>query len=68
MLPKDHVAYLETLKSQGFEPKVIYDIGASTLHWTTHAKRIWPTADIILFEANPFVNFYLLAINIILVF
>lgn len=27
-MPKDHVAYLKRLKEDGFEPKVIYDIGS----------------------------------------
>lgn len=53
LLPKNHVSYLEKLKKNGFEPKVIYDIGACVLHWTRHAKRIWPDAEIILFDANP---------------
>lgn len=56
-LPKDHIAYLEELKRSGFEPKVIYDIGSCVLHWTRHAARLWPNAQIILFEANPHCEF-----------
>ena len=52
MLPKDHVNYLHTIKNQfGFEPRVIYDIGACVLHWTTEASMVWPTAEIVAFEA-----------------
>lgn len=50
LMPADHVAYLESLKSNGFEPKVIYDIGAACLHWTRHAERLWPDAKIYVFD------------------
>jgi FkbM family methyltransferase len=50
-IPKDHVTYLRKLKDSGFEPKVIYDIGACVLNWTTEAKIIWPDARIIVFDA-----------------
>ena len=49
--PKDHVDYLKNLKHNGFEPKVIYDIGSCVLHWTKEAERIWPNAEIYLFDA-----------------
>lgn len=49
LLPAETVKYLETLSIQ---PKVVYDIGSCVLHWERHAKRIWPNADIYLFEAN----------------
>jgi FkbM family methyltransferase len=51
VLPYDHLAYLRHLKSQGFEPKVIYDIGSCVLHWTNKAKELWPNAQYVLFEA-----------------
>jgi len=50
-LPDNHIEYLCKLKREGFEPKVIYDIGSCVLHWTTYAKQIWPEAKIILFDA-----------------
>ena len=50
-IPSDHVNYLRHLKSAGFEPKVIYDIGSCVLCWTREAKRLWPDAKIILFDA-----------------
>ena len=50
-LPYNHVMYLRNLKEQGFEPKVIYDIGSCVLHWTNKAKEIWPDATYVLFEA-----------------
>lgn len=49
--PQAHIQYLYKLKSQGFEPRVIYDIGACVLHWTKEAQRIWPNATIIAFDA-----------------
>lgn len=51
MLPLNHVNYLRKLKDSGFEPKVIYDIGANVLHWTTEAKEFWPDATYVLFDA-----------------
>lgn len=51
MLPLKHVDYLRKLKESGFEPKVIYDIGANVLHWTNTAKKFWPDAEYILFDA-----------------
>lgn len=49
LLPKESIAYLENMDIQ---PKVVYDIGACVLHWERHARRIWPTSDIFLFDAN----------------
>jgi FkbM family methyltransferase len=51
LIPKNHVDYLLRLNNQGVQPKVIYDIGACVLHWTSEAKRIWPNAEFIAFEA-----------------
>jgi FkbM family methyltransferase len=48
-LPREHIDYLEKLDTH---PKVIYDIGSCVLHWEQHAKRIWPDAELYLFEAN----------------
>jgi FkbM family methyltransferase len=50
-IPAAHVAYLERLKASGFEPKVVYDIGACVLHWTNEARRLWPDATYVLFDA-----------------
>jgi FkbM family methyltransferase len=50
-MKRKHLKYLHSLKSAGFEPKVIYDIGACVLHWTKEAKILWPDAKIILFDA-----------------
>lgn len=50
-IPSDHVNFLQNLKNEGFEPKVIYDIGSCVLHWTKEAKRLWPDAKYILFDA-----------------
>lgn len=51
LIAMSHVGYLLKLKEQGFYPKVIYDIGACVLHWTNEAKRIWPAAEYVVFEA-----------------
>lgn len=50
-VPQPHISYLDKLKNSGIEPVVIYDIGAAVLHWTKNAKRLWPNAQIIAFEA-----------------
>lgn len=52
-MPSDHKAYLVKLKNKGFEPNVIYDIGACVLHWTSVAKELWPNAEYIVFDALP---------------
>jgi FkbM family methyltransferase len=50
-LPEDHKKYLKILGSMNVKPKVIYDIGACVLHWTRHAKSVWPDASYYLFDA-----------------
>jgi FkbM family methyltransferase len=50
-LCKKHLEYLQKLKKEGFEPKVVYDIGSCTLHWTREVQTLWPDAIIILFDA-----------------
>lgn len=47
-----HSARLSFLKSKGFEPKVIYDIGAYDGSWTREIKGVFPRAQFFLFEAN----------------
>jgi FkbM family methyltransferase len=44
-------ASVRALKDSGFEPKVIYDIGACVGHWTKLAKSTWHDAKIVMFEA-----------------
>jgi len=56
-LPENHFNYLVKLKKEGFEPKVIYDIGSCLLHWTNQAKKLWPDAKYILFDAFAPVEF-----------
>jgi FkbM family methyltransferase len=52
--PPEHSIFLQNLKKDGFEPKVIYDIGTCVLQWTNEAKKYWPNATYILFDAfNP---------------
>jgi FkbM family methyltransferase len=50
-LPEDHRRYLKIMGSMGIKPKVIYDIGACVLHWTRHAKTVWPDSNYYLFDA-----------------
>jgi FkbM family methyltransferase len=49
--PPAHIEYLNKLKEQGENPKVIYDVGACVLHWTDRVRNIWPGAEVIAFEA-----------------
>jgi len=51
LLPQSHIDYLRSLKAAGFEPRVLYDIGACVLHWSTEAHKIWPDATIVAFDA-----------------
>ena len=43
-------ACLRGLKSRGFNPKVVFDVGAAKGEWTKLAIRYWPTAEYTLFE------------------
>jgi hypothetical protein len=56
LLPPAHVNYLLSLKAGGFNPSVIYDVGANVLHWTNVASKIWPDAKIYVFDAYPYVE------------
>lgn len=47
-IPKNHIKYINNLE---YTPKVIFDIGSAVLHWTKEAKKIWPNATYIAFEA-----------------
>ncbi len=47
-----HFSRLSLLKSKGFEPQVIYDIGAYQGDWSREIKTIFPNAKFVLFEAN----------------
>lgn len=42
----------ELLKSQGFHPNVIYDIGSHIGEWTAQFSKIFPNSTFHLFEAN----------------
>jgi FkbM family methyltransferase len=44
---------LEFLASRGLNPKNILDIGAFEGNWAKMAMSVWPTANLILVEANP---------------
>jgi len=56
-IPNDHKNYLQKLKDNNFEPKVIYDIGSCVMHWTNVAKKVWPNATYVLFDAFDKVEF-----------
>lgn len=51
LLPQKHVDFLWDLAAYGVQPKVIYDVGSCVLHWTSVAKKVWPNANLICFEA-----------------
>ena len=47
-----HQDYLKKLRDEyNFFPKVIWDVGACVLHWTTIAREVWPNSEYVLFEA-----------------
>ncbi len=50
-MPQTHLDYLAKLKKDGYDPKVIYDIGSCVLHWTNEAKRLWGNSKYVLFDA-----------------
>ena len=56
LLPTQHVDYL---RNMNISPKVIYDIGACLLHWTRHAEKIWPDAEICVLDATKSVRPFL---------
>lgn len=59
LLDKNHINFLYKLKNANFVPKVVYDIGSSTCHYSRHVKNIWPECDIILFDAfEPLATLY----------
>lgn len=43
---------LQALKRRGFEPRVIFDVGAFEGRFCRMARRIWPHSQIMMFEAN----------------
>ena len=57
LLPQAHVQFLYDLKSQGVEPRVIYDMGACVLHWYNEASQVWPQAQFHVMEAMQSVEF-----------
>ena len=59
LLDEKHIKFLLDLKKSNFFPKVVYDIGSSTCHYSRHVKNIWPDCDVILFDAfEPLKNLY----------
>lgn len=52
LLPGSTVDYLRSMRDDyGVYPEVIYDVGASVLHWTNEAVNIWPQSEYYCFEA-----------------
>lgn len=52
LLPDDHHAYLTRMRDEmSVKPRVVYDLGACVLHWTSRAKKVWPDAEFYAFEA-----------------
>ncbi len=47
-----HNNRLSLLKKKGFNPKVIYDIGAFQGDWSREIHKVFPEANFFLFEAN----------------
>jgi FkbM family methyltransferase len=59
-IPQDHINYISRID---YTPKVIFDIGSAVLHWTKEAKKIWPNAKYIAFEAMTEVEEFYKEIN-----
>jgi len=47
-----HAERLNVLKNKGFQPQIIYDIGAFKGEWTTAVQKVFDHAQFFLFEAN----------------
>ncbi|MES2273319.1 MAG: FkbM family methyltransferase [Chlamydiota bacterium] len=47
-----HFDRLSFLKKKGFEPAIIYDIGAHRGFWSAKIKEVFPKSQFFLFEAN----------------
>lgn len=43
---------LTALRNRGFDPKIIFDVGAFEGTFCRMARRIWPQSQIVMFEAN----------------
>lgn len=56
-MPTALANYLRFLKSTGFYPEVVYDIGAALGQWTALARDVWPNATFVLFEAIEHLEF-----------
>lgn len=51
--PPRHVEHLQRLKEEeGFEPRVIYDVGSCVLTWQRAAKHLWPEATVYCVEGT----------------
>jgi FkbM family methyltransferase len=50
-MPKNHKLYLDYMKANNVNPKVIYDIGSNLLHWSKIAKEVWADSSIFAFDA-----------------
>jgi FkbM family methyltransferase len=59
-IPQDHINYISHVD---YTPKVIFDIGSAVLHWTKEAKKIWPKAKYIAFEAMTEVEYFYREMN-----
>jgi FkbM family methyltransferase len=44
---------LYSMRSNGFHPSVVLDIGAYKGHWMTLCKQIWPKSSVLMIEASP---------------
>jgi FkbM family methyltransferase len=52
LLPLPHQHYLYKMRNtMKINPRVIYDIGACVLHWTTVAREVWGNAHFVVFDA-----------------
>lgn len=57
--PLSHTTALHRLCHMGWQPNVVYDIGAFRGNWSRSVKAIFPTSEFVLFEANEDNELYL---------
>lgn len=57
-IPQLPIEFKQYMMNMSINPKVIFDVGSSVLHWYQPAKKIWENARIVCFDANENVGSY----------
>ena len=61
--PLDYEQGMRMLKSRGFEPSDVLDVGANVGHWTRGCKLVWPRARVFMLEADPSLRSHLSSVG-----